>query len=186
MIKSAKCERFLYLMNCIKIVSFVMRKNMFKQQKRKSLYYGKSNSDGQKQNNKKSIKDFLRLLIHNIIPRGKMSRREWVGAIGVSIPEKDVPEEAINEASAVYSQVVTPFLKIVNDEPLTMLGTDIGDTVGIRIGNQSSSGTVCADQIIEPKKPLTLPTGEFNLEITKLREKPSGIISEVRAYLGEL
>jgi hypothetical protein len=115
-----------------------------------------------------------------------MSRREWIGAMGVSIPERDVPEEAISEASEVYSQVVTPFLKIVNDEPLTMLGIKRGDVVGIKVENQSSSGIMCANQMIEPKKPLTLPRGEFNLEITKLREKPSSMFSEVRAYLGEL
>ena len=125
-------------------------------------------------------------MIQDITMRRKMSKRKWIDAIGVIIPKEDVPEEAIEVASEVYPQVVEPFLKIVNDEPLTMLGADLGDIVGIRIGNQSSSGTVCADQIIEPKKPLTLPTGEFNLEITKLREKPSGIFSEVRAYLGEL
>jgi hypothetical protein len=159
---------------------------MLKRQKRKSLYCGKSDIDVRKQNNKKSIKKILKLMIQDITMRGKMSKRKWIDATGVIIPKKDVPEEAIEVASEVYPQVVEPFLKIVNDEPLTMLGADIGDIVGIRIGNQSSSGTVCADQIIEPKKPLTLPTGEFNLEITKLREKPSGIFSEVRAYLGEL
>ena len=159
---------------------------MLKRQKRKSLYSGKSNIDVRKQNNKKSIKKILKLMIQDITMRGKMSRREWVGAIGVSIPEKDVPEEAINEASAVYSQVVTPFLKIVNDEPLMRLGIEEGDVVGIKTENQSTSGTMCSDLIIEPKKSLTLPKGKFDLEITKLREKPSGIISEVRAYLGEL
>lgn len=159
---------------------------MFKRQKRRSLYSIKSNIDVRKQNNKNSIIKILKLMIQDITMRGKMSKRKWINATGVIIPKKDVPEEAIEVASEVYPQVVEPFLKIVNDEPLTMLGADLGDIVGIRIGNQSSSGTVCADQIIEPKKPLTLPTGEFNLEITKLREKPSGIFSEVRAYLGEL
>jgi len=54
MIKSAKCKHFLYFMNCIKIVSFIMRKNMCKRQKRKSLYGGKSDIDvGEKKNKKK-------------------------------------------------------------------------------------------------------------------------------------
>jgi hypothetical protein len=40
-----------------------MRKNMFERQKRKSLYSGKSNIDVRKQNNKNSIKNFLRSMI---------------------------------------------------------------------------------------------------------------------------
>ena len=76
MIKSAKSKRFLYLMNCIKIVSFFMRKNMFKRQKRKSLYCGKSNKDVRKQNNKNPIIKILQLGIQGIVRRGKMSKEE--------------------------------------------------------------------------------------------------------------
>jgi hypothetical protein len=159
---------------------------MFERQKRKSLNSGKSNIDVRKQNNKKSIKKILKLMIQDITMRGKMSKRKWIDATGVIILKKDVPEEAIEVASEVYPQVVEPFLKIVNDEPLTMLGADLGDIVGIRIGNQSSSGTVCADQIIEPKKPLTLPKDNFDFKITKLRGRPTNIFSEIRDYLGEL
>ena len=115
-----------------------------------------------------------------------MPRRNWIGATGVIIPEEDVPEEVIKEASEAYPQVVTPFLKIVNDEPLIMLGIKPGDVVGIRVQNESSSGIMCTNQIIEPKKHLPLLAGEFDFEITKLRGRPSNVFSEIRDYLGEL
>ena len=47
---------------------------MLKRQKRKSLYSGKSNIDVRKQNNKKSIKKILKLMIQDITMRGKMSK----------------------------------------------------------------------------------------------------------------
>lgn len=116
-----------------------------------------------------------------------MPRRNWISATGFILPEGDVPEEVIKEASEAYPQAVTPFLKIENDEPLTMLGIKPGDIVGIKVQNQSSSGIMCANQIIEPKKHLTLPAGkEFNFTITKLRERPTSIFSEIRDYLNEL
>lgn len=159
---------------------------MFEWFKRKSSYTGNLKIEGKGKSKRKGTKKNLRFIIYNIIRREKMSRREWIVAKGVSISEKDASEEVVREASSIYSEMIVPFLKIVYDEPLKRLGIEEGDVVGIKTENQSTSGTMCSDHIIEPKKSLTLPKGKFDLEITKLREKPSGIISEVRAYLGEL
>lgn len=110
-----------------------------------------------------------------------MPKRNWIGATGFTLSGEDIPEEVKGK----HYGVGIPF-KIENEEPLLTLDIKTGDIVGMRIQNQSSSGILYANQIIIPKKRFELPAGEFNFEITKLREKPSGIFSEIVDYLNEL
>ena len=135
---------------------------------------------------RKKIENYFRNIFCKMLAKRKMKGRKWVDGKGISASEKDLPEMGISEAAGRYSQTIMPFLKIVNDEPLMLLGIKKGDIVGIEAGNQLTSGTMCTDRIIAPKKSLKLPNGKFDFKITKLRDKPSGIISDIRDYLGEL
>ena len=95
-----------------------------------------------------------------------MPRRKWVSLAGRVI-HADMPDR-------------------IKAKNLSTVDIKDGDIVGIKIQNQSSSGTMCAHQTIQLKKHLKLPAGEFTFEITKLRGKPTSISSEIRDYLGEL
>jgi hypothetical protein len=149
---------------------------VLKRQKRKSLNSGKSNIDVREQNNKNSIKNFLRLMIRYItdflILKTHIKNRR--GAMEVGINADDGINESYKGAKSAFNEALKK-----SDNEVKIYGTDVpsiglAKTIGFRIRlEKRAEGNIEIE--LEPFKSKN-KSGVI-LRAIKVREKRKGWIA---------